>query len=169
MQLMKSAGKRKGVSIDFGVTSDWMKNGATFSSQSQRNRINVTNYLSTVTLERKTFQWKTGTQHLHLFCVYRKKKTVPPKKAVTLVEITGMMKDLETDWKELATVLELGEANIRKIRKENKTDREKSMLSSQCGRTRKEKTQQWNVLQIPLRKQQKVALWKKCLVCKCED
>jgi len=33
---------------------------------------------------------------------------------------------LESSWKKLATALELGEANLRKIRKENKTDREKA-------------------------------------------
>ena len=37
-----------------------------------------------------------------------------------------MMKDLESGWQELATVLELGEANLREIREENKTDREKA-------------------------------------------
>ncbi|XP_020630019.1 uncharacterized protein LOC110067069 [Orbicella faveolata] len=36
------------------------------------------------------------------------------------------MKDLGSGWEELATELELGEANVRKIRKENKTDREKA-------------------------------------------
>jgi len=43
-----------------------------------------------------------------------------------VVEIAGIMKDLGSGWEELATELELGEANVRKIRKENKTDREKA-------------------------------------------
>ena len=43
-----------------------------------------------------------------------------------MVEIAGMMGDLESGWEELATALELGKANVRKIRKENKTDREKA-------------------------------------------
>ena len=36
------------------------------------------------------------------------------------------MKGLESGWEELATALELGKANVRKISKENKTDREKA-------------------------------------------
>ena len=51
---------------------------------------------------------------------------MPQRKAVTLVEIAEIMKDLEGGWEELATVLQLGEENIRKIRKENKTAREKA-------------------------------------------
>ena len=43
-----------------------------------------------------------------------------------MVEIAGIMEDLGSGWEELATELELGEANVRKIRKENKTDREKA-------------------------------------------
>ena len=48
------------------------------------------------------------------------------KKAVTLVEIAGIMEDLERVWEKVATALGLGEANLRKIRKENNTDREKA-------------------------------------------
>jgi len=79
-------------------------------------------------LELKDVEGKCKDAENRLKEKQEEKKTVPPKKAVTLVEITGMMKDLETDWKELATVLELGEANIRKIRKESKTGREKAYV-----------------------------------------
>jgi len=48
------------------------------------------------------------------------------KKAFTLLEIVGMMEDLQSGWKELATSLELGEANLRKIKEENKRDLEKA-------------------------------------------
>ena len=51
---------------------------------------------------------------------------MPQKKAVSLLEIAEIMEDLEDGWEELATVLELGEENLRKIRKEKKTDREKA-------------------------------------------
>ena len=42
------------------------------------------------------------------------------------MEIAEIMKDLEGSWEELATVLQLGVDDLRKIRKENKTDREKA-------------------------------------------
>ena len=51
---------------------------------------------------------------------------MPQKKAVSLLEIAEIMEDLEGGWEELATVLGLGEENLRKIRKEKKTDREKA-------------------------------------------
>lgn len=54
------------------------------------------------------------------------KTSVQRKKAVTLVEIAEIMEDLEGSWEELATVLELGEENLHKIRKENETDRQKA-------------------------------------------
>lgn len=42
------------------------------------------------------------------------------------MEIVGIVGDLESCWEELGTALELGEGNLRKIKKENKTDREKA-------------------------------------------
>ena len=75
---------------------------------------------------RTSLKCTTATQCLHLFYVYIAQHSVPQRKAVTLVEIAEIMKDLEGGWEELATVLQLGEENIRKIRKENKTAREKA-------------------------------------------
>ena len=74
-------------------------------------------------------QMKTSqctTYNLPLFYVYIAKTSVQRKKAVTLVEIAEIMEDLEGSWEELATVLELGEENLHKIRKENETDRQKA-------------------------------------------
>ena len=73
-----------------------------------------------------TSQCTTATQYLHLFYLHIAKNSVPQKKAVTLVEIAEIMKDLEGNWEELATVVQLGEEDLRKIRKENKTDLEKA-------------------------------------------
>jgi len=72
-----------------------------------------------------TFQWRLENS-TYICSSYIEKNSVPRKKDVTLVEIARMMEDVESSWKQLATALELGEANLRKIRKENKTDREKA-------------------------------------------
>lgn len=66
------------------------------------------------------------TYNLPLFYVYIAKTSAQRKKAVTLVEVAEIMEDLEGSWEELATVLELGEENLHKIRKENETDRQKA-------------------------------------------
>ena len=52
------------------------------------------------------------------------------------------MKSLESGWEELATALELGKANVRKICKENKTEREKAyaVLTMWTDKRREEAT-----------------------------
>ena len=77
-------------------------------------------------IQMKTLSKHVATQYLHLLYAYIAKNSVPQKKAVTLVEIAEIMEDLESGWEELATLLQLGEEDLRKIRKENKTNREKT-------------------------------------------
>lgn len=98
-----------------------LKRGASFLNQSCNEEMQQQLLFD---IQMKTSQ--CTTYNLPLFYVYIAKNSVQRKKAVTLVEIAEIMEDLEGGWEELATALQFGEENLHKIRKENKTNREKA-------------------------------------------